>query len=81
MTDTNRPATNYGRLVSGVLAVVAVVLLFGAVIGTAGAKFLVQDLAYLGTGGLAGLACLAVAGAVHVSSRSSRRCEDLDRLL
>ncbi|MND07433.1 hypothetical protein D3C83_293840 [compost metagenome] len=57
------------------------VLLSGAVLGTAGATFLVQDLAYLGTGGLGGLACLAVAGAVYVSSRSSRRCEDLDRLL
>jgi hypothetical protein len=81
MTGTNRRAADRGRLISAALAVVAVVLLIGAVLGTAGATFLVQDLAYLGTGGLGGLACLAVAGAVYVSSRSSRRCEDLDRLL
>ena len=81
MTGTNRPAADRGRLLSAALAAMAVVLLFGAVLGTAGATFLVQDLAYLATGGLGGLACLAVAGAVYVSSRSSRRCEDLDRLL
>jgi hypothetical protein len=81
VTDSNRPAPDRGRLVSGVLAVAALILLFGAVVGTAGATFLVQDLAYLGTGGLGGVACLAVAGAVYVSSRSSRRCEELDRLL
>jgi hypothetical protein len=81
MTGTNRRAADRGRLLSAALAVLAVVLLFGAVLGTAGATFLVQDLAYLGTGGLGGLACLGVAGAVYASSRSSRRCEDLDRLL
>ncbi len=81
MTGSNRRAADRGRLLSAALAVLAVVLLFGAVLGTAGATFLVQDLAYLGTGGLGGLACLAVAGAVYASSRSRRRCEDLDRLL
>lgn len=80
MTASNHPAADRGRLVSGALVVAALVLLCGAVVGTARASFLVQDLAYLGTGGLGGLACLAVAGAVYVSSRSSRRCDDLDRI-
>ena len=69
-----------GRLVSLVLAAAALILLFGGVLGTARATFLVEDLAYLGTGGLGGLACLAVAGAVYAATRSARRCEELDRL-
>ena len=45
-------------------------LLVGAVLGITRSSFLVEDLAYLGTGGLGGLACLAVGGAVYVASRT-----------
>lgn len=79
-TPTRSAGADRGSLVSAVLSVAALVLLAGAVLGTARATFLVQDLAYLGTGGLGGLACLAVGGAVYVSSRSARRCEELDKL-
>ena len=81
MNGSTRPTPDPARLVSLGLAVVALVLLIGGALGTARATFLVEDLAYLGTGGLGGLACLAVAGAVYATSRSARRCEELDRLV
>jgi hypothetical protein len=81
MNGPTRSTGDQSRLVGLGLAVAALALLFGAVLGTTRSNFLVQDLAYLGTGGLGGLACLAVGGAVYVASRSARRCEELDRLV
>ena len=69
-----------GSLVGLGLLVVGLVLLTGAFLGATRSEFLVSDLAYIGTGGLGGLACLAVAGAVSVATRSARRCAELDRL-
>jgi hypothetical protein len=68
------------RLGSLVLLVAGLVLLSGAFIGATRSEFLVSDLAYVGTGGLGGVACLGVAGAVHVASRTARRCAELDRI-
>lgn len=73
-----RMAEDPARIVSLVLLLAGLVLLAGAFLGATGSKFLVSDLAYVGTGGLGGLACLAVAGALQVSSRSARRCAELD---
>lgn len=69
-----------GRLVSLVLLVAGLVLLFGAFLGATRSEFLVSDLAYIGTGGLGGIACLGVAGAVQVATRTARRCAELDRI-
>jgi hypothetical protein len=68
------------RLVSLALAVTGLVLLAGAFLGAGRSEFLVSDLAYIGTGGLGGIACLGLAGAVQVAARSARRCEELDRI-
>ncbi len=68
------------RLVSLVLVLAGLVLLAGAYLGATGSEFLVSDLAYIGTGGLGGLACLGVAGAVQVAANSARRCAELDRI-
>jgi hypothetical protein len=68
------------RLLSLVLLVAGLVLLIGAFLGATRSEFLVSDLAYIGTGGLGGIACLGVAGAVHVASRTARRCAELDRI-
>ena len=68
------------QLVSLVLLALGLALLAGALLGATRSEFLVSDLAYIGTGGLGGLACLGVAGAVQVASRSARRCEELDRI-
>jgi hypothetical protein len=68
------------RIASLVLVLAGLVLLIGAYLGTSGSDFLVSDLAYIGTGGLGGLACLVVAGAVQVAANSARRCADLDRI-
>jgi hypothetical protein len=68
------------RLASLALLVAGLVLLAGAFLGAGRSEFLVSDLAYLGTGGLGGIACLGLAGAVQVAARSARRCEELDRI-
>lgn len=81
MNGSTRSTGDQSRLAALGLAVAALTLLFGAVLGTTRSTFLVEDLAYLATGGLGGLACLAVGGAVYVASRSARRCEELDSLI
>lgn len=73
-------AEDRARLASLVLLVAGLVLLAGAFIGATRAEFLVSDLAYLTTGGLGGVACLALAAAVAVAGRSGRRCAELDRI-
>ena len=80
MNRMQRLTEDRARVVSLVLLVTGLVLLAGAFLGAARSTFLVEDLAYIGTGGLGGIACLGIAGAVHASSRSARRCDDLDRI-
>jgi hypothetical protein len=73
-------AEDPARLLSLLLLVAGLVLLAGAFLGATRSDFLVSDLAYIGTGGFGGLACLGVAGAVHVASRTAGRCAELDRI-
>ena len=80
MNRRRRVIDDRAQLVSLVLLAVGLVLLAGALLGATRSEFLVSDLAYIGTGGLGGLACLVVAGAVHAASRSARHCEELDRI-
>ena len=80
MTRFVRLTEEPARLVSLVLVVIGLVLLAGAFLGATRSEFLVSDLAYIGTGGLGGIACLGVAGAVGVASRTARRCAELDHL-
>ena len=73
-------ADHPARLVSLGLLVAGLVLVLLGWLGAQDSAYLVEDLAYIGTGGLGGLACLGVAAAVHVAARTTERCDDLDRI-
>lgn len=68
-------------IVSAALAGAGLVLLSLGLLGAIDSRFLVEDLAYVGTGGMGGVFCLALAAIVRVTATSAARCRDLDRIV
>lgn len=71
-----------GRMRTSAVVLIASGALFLALawVGATRAHFLVDALAYVATGGLGGVFCIALGSGLLIAANSSDLCRDLDRL-